>query len=105
MLWSVLGLEAAAIRDQAGLYLPEIPVHWAAAHSHIRYVPVLSDEVWSGRTGLVHQAVLADHADLSGFQVYACGAPAMIDAAKADFLAAGLPEDEFFADSFSFASE
>lgn len=91
-------------RDQAGLYLSEIPVQWAATHAHIQYIPVLSDEAWDGRTGLVHRAVLADHADLSGFQVYACGAPAMIDVAKADFLAAGLSEDEFFADSFSFAS-
>ena len=91
-------------RDQSGLYLPDLPKQWAAAHAHVSYVPVLSDENWGGRTGFVHKAVVEDHADLSGFQVYACGAPAMIDAAKADFLAAGLPEDEFFADSFSFAA-
>ncbi len=90
-------------RDQTGLYLPEVPKAWAAAHANVHYVPVLSDENWAGRKGFVHRAVLEDHADLSGFQVYACGAPAMIDAAKADFLAAGLPEDEFYADSFSFA--
>lgn len=91
-------------RDRAGLYLPELPTQWAAAHSHIRYVPVLSDEAWDGRTGFVHRAVLDDHADLAAFQIYACGAPAMIDAARADFTAAGLPEEEFFADSFSFAA-
>ena len=91
-------------RDLAGLYLPELPAQWAAEHAHITYVPVLSDEDWSGRKGFVHKAVLEDHADLSAFQVYACGAPAMIDAARADFLAAGMPEDEFFADSFSFAA-
>ncbi len=94
-------------KDRAGLYLPELPQRWAAEHAHIKYVPVLSEptaaDAWSGRTGLVHQAVLADHADLSGFQVYACGAPAMIDAARRDFTARGLPEDEFYADSFTFA--
>lgn len=89
-------------RDPAGLYLNQLPLQWAAAHAHIRYVPVLSDAEWEGRRGLVHRAVLEDHADLSGFQVYACGAPAMIDAARADFAAAGLPADEFFADSFTF---
>jgi CDP-4-dehydro-6-deoxyglucose reductase len=91
-------------RNHAGLYQPELPAQWAAAHSHIRYVPVLSDAAWEGRTGLVHRAVLDDHADLSAFQVYVCGAPAMVDAARADFAAAGLPEEEFFADSFSFAN-
>jgi CDP-4-dehydro-6-deoxyglucose reductase len=52
----------------------------------------------------VHQAVLDDFADLSGFDVYACGAPAMIDAARAGFCnERGLPEDAFFADAFTFA--
>lgn len=94
-------------RNPDGLYMPELPKEWAAAHPHIKYVPVLSDaaEGWNGRTGLVHKAVLEDFADLSGFQVYACGAPVMIDAAQKDFAAAGLPEDEFFADSFTFATK
>lgn len=64
-------------------------------------VKVVSNTAWEGRTGLVHQAVLEDHPDLSGFQVYACGAPAMVDAARRDFTTLGrLPEGEFFADSF-----
>lgn len=95
-------------RHRDGLYLPELPVQWAATHAQIRYVPVLSDEAeatWEGRAGLVHRAVLEDHPDLSAFQVYACGAPAMIDAARADFAAAGLPAEEFFADSFTFAAQ
>ncbi len=90
-------------RDRAGLYLLELPRRWAADRPNIHYVPVLSDEAWDGRGGLVHKAVLEDHPDLAGFQVYACGAPAMIDAARADFAVAGLPEDEFFADSFTYA--
>lgn len=94
-------------RDLGGLYMNELPQQWAAAHPHIKYVPVLSDAAdgWNGRTGLVHKAVLEDFADLSGFQVYSCGAPAMIDAAQKDFASAGLPEDEFFADSFTFAAK
>jgi CDP-4-dehydro-6-deoxyglucose reductase len=51
----------------------------------------------------VHRAVLEDHADLSAYQVYACGAPAMIDAARAEFVVRGLPAEEFFADAFTFA--
>lgn len=96
-------------RDRAGLYLPGLPERWAAEHPHLRYVPVLSEpaaaDAWTGRTGLAHQAVLEDHADLSAFQVYACGSPAMIEAAKRDFCARGLPAEEFFADAFSFAPQ
>jgi len=96
-------------KDKAGLYLPDLPAQWAAEHANISFVPVLSEpaaaDAWTGRTGLVHKAVLEDFADLSGFQVYACGAPVMIDAAQKDFAAAGLPEDEFFADSFTFAPQ
>jgi len=94
-------------RNRAGLYLPDLPADWAAAHGHIRYIPVLSDatplDAWQGRSGLVHCAVLEDHADLAAHQVYACGAPAMIDAARAEFVAHGLPPEEFFADAFTFA--
>ncbi len=96
-------------RNRAGLYLPQLPQQWAAEHAHFSYVPVLSDatpaDAWSGRTGLAHQAVLADHTDLSGFEVYACGAPAMIDAARRDFCAQGLPEEAFHADAFTFAPD
>jgi CDP-4-dehydro-6-deoxyglucose reductase len=50
----------------------------------------------------VHQAVLQDLPDLSGHQVYACGAPVVVDSARRDFVAqAHLPEDEFFADAFT----
>ena len=53
----------------------------------------------------MHQAVLDDFRDLSGYQVYACGAPAMIDVARSTFVGTrGLPPDEFFADSFTYAA-
>ena len=71
----------------------------------LRYVPVVSDALpedqWSGRTGFVHQAVLQDFPDLSGHQVYACGAPIVVESAHRDYVAAGLPDEEFFADSFT----
>jgi CDP-4-dehydro-6-deoxyglucose reductase len=92
-------------RNRGGLYLDVLAQQWAAQHDHLRYIPVLSDEDWDGRRGFVHRAVLDDHPDLSQVQVYACGAPAMIDAARRDFAAAGLPDGEFFADSFTFAGD
>ncbi|MCX7693217.1 MAG: CDP-6-deoxy-delta-3,4-glucoseen reductase [Tepidimonas taiwanensis] len=77
----------------------------AAALPNLTYVPVVSDALpedgWSGRTGFVHQAVLADHPDLSGFEVYACGAPIVVESARRDYAAAGLPPEAFYADAFT----
>ena len=95
-------------KARVDLYQNALPEKWAAEHANIKYIPVLSepaaDDGWQGRTGFVHQAVLADFPDLSGYQAYACGAPVMIEAAKRDFVAQGLPEEEFFADAFTFSS-
>ena len=95
-------------RARRDLYRPHLPLQWTREHPNFSYVPVLSDPLsedeWSGRTGFVHQAALEDFADLSGHQVYACGAPAMIEAARADFRSLRrLQEEEFFADSFTSA--
>jgi CDP-4-dehydro-6-deoxyglucose reductase len=44
---------------------------------------------------------MEDFPDLSGHQVYACGVPVMVDAARADFVACcRLPANEFLADAF-----
>lgn len=101
-------------RRRADLYLHDsalaLVAQAQAAGLEVRYVPVLSepgaDEAWSGRTGLVHQAVMADLPDLSGYQVYACGAPVMVNAARADFTTqCGLAVEEFYADAFTSAAD
>lgn len=95
-------------RKRSGLYFDALPMQWATEYPHIRYVPVLSEpdaaDAWHGRTGQVHHAVLQDHPDLSPFQIYVCGAPALTENALKDFTAQGLPADEFFADAFSFST-
>jgi CDP-4-dehydro-6-deoxyglucose reductase len=92
-------------RRREDLYMQALAEQWAGQHPHIRFVPVLSDATpecaWSGRTGFVHRAVMEDFPDLSGHQVYACGAPVVVESALRDFRnSCGLPEEEFFADSF-----
>jgi CDP-4-dehydro-6-deoxyglucose reductase len=93
------------VRTLADLYLPRLPGEWQEAHPDFTFIPVLSEpaagDQWQGRTGLVHEAVLQDFSDLSGYCVYACGGPAMIEAAQRTFLAQGLPQDEFYCDSFT----
>ena len=97
------------VRAKQDLYLPELPGQWQQS-ANFTFIPVLSDpapdDAWPGRTGFVHQAVLDDFADLSGYQVYACGGPAMIDAARRTFVTTrALPPEEFFSDSFTLAAE
>ena len=93
-------------RRPADLYMDDWVRAQCDAMPNLHYVPVVSDalpeDAWQGRTGFVHRAVLEDFPDLSGHQVYACGAPVVVDSAKRDFGAlAGLPADEFFADAFT----
>ncbi len=88
-------------RRPKDLYMDALARQWP-----IKYVPVISDALpedqWTGRTGFVHRAVMEDFPDLSGHQVYACGVPVMVDAARRDFTTrCRLPEDEFYADSFT----
>jgi CDP-4-dehydro-6-deoxyglucose reductase len=93
-------------RRPEDLYMDDWVRERMAAMPNLRYVPVVSNAVpednWTGRTGFVHLAVLEDFPDLSGHQVYACGAPIVVDSARKDYVArAALPEDEFFADAFT----
>ena len=112
-------------RKRADLYMDELPRRWEKEQPNFRYVPVLSEPdcvtpssaaspgvarsqpeseslpAWSGRTGLVHHAVMQDLSDLSAYQVYACGVPIMVQSAHRDFVAqCGLREENFFSDAF-----
>jgi CDP-4-dehydro-6-deoxyglucose reductase len=93
-------------RDQEDLYLDGLPCQWAKEKDNIHYRRALSeaaaDKEPEAHLGLVHEAVLADHPDLSGFDVYMSGPPAMIEAAKAAFKRQGVDENRLFYDSFEF---
>ncbi|MGL5003750.1 MAG: CDP-6-deoxy-delta-3,4-glucoseen reductase [Casimicrobium sp.] len=97
-------------RRPKDLYLDHLARSWATKFpDQFTYVPVVSDarveDAWEERTGFVHRAVMEDFPDLSGHQVYACGAPIVIDSARNDFTSkCQLPEAEFFADSFTLAA-
>jgi CDP-4-dehydro-6-deoxyglucose reductase len=107
----VAGIDRPALlywgcRTKADLYLHDWAGQAAERMPNLRYVPVLSDaraeDDWRGRTGFVHRAVMDDLPDLSAHQVYACGAPVMVDSARHDFVArCGLPAEEFYADAFT----
>jgi CDP-4-dehydro-6-deoxyglucose reductase len=94
-------------QTQADLYEHAAIQELAARFPNLSYTPVLSEPDkqgdWSGRTGWVHAAALADHADLPAFDVYASGPPAMVEAVRHEFVARGLPPEQLFFDSFDYA--
>lgn len=92
-------------RRPVDLYLSALARKWADKYPWFTFVPVLSDALpedgWSGRTGYVHTAVLRDYADLGGVDVYACGSPLMVQAARQDFIEQkGLDPSRFYCDVF-----
>jgi CDP-4-dehydro-6-deoxyglucose reductase, E3 len=93
------------VRRRRDLYLADLAERWAREHPNFRFVPVLSEPApedrWTGRTGLVHEAILADFPDLSGYLVYACGSLRMVEAAQPAFVAHGLSQDACYSDAFT----
>jgi NAD(P)H-flavin reductase/ferredoxin len=90
-------------RRREDIYMFDLPVRWQERLPWFTFTPVLSDPAaeWSGRVGLVHDAVREDHADLAGSDVYACGNPLMVSAAQRSFISDHhLPDAQFFADAF-----
>ncbi len=92
-------------RKLADLYMMEKAKEWELRG--IKFTPVLSEALpedsWKGRTGFVHLAVMEDYRDLSGYEVYVCGAPVVVEAAHTDFTAqCKLPNESFFSDAFTF---
>lgn len=94
-------------RQRDGLYLDELARQWAEAHDNVHYIPVLSrpDAEWSGRTGYVQNVVQADFSDLSQFELYACGHPQMVYAAKEALVAKGIDPEHCYSDAFEYAKD
>lgn len=95
------------VRAERDLYLRELPERWAREHADFHYVPVLSepDAGWHGRTGWVHEAVVQDFPDLSGFDLYMAGPPPMVNAGREAFRRAGMPDEHMHYDSFDYAED
>ncbi|NOZ36746.1 MAG: CDP-6-deoxy-delta-3,4-glucoseen reductase [Gammaproteobacteria bacterium] len=95
-------------RQREDLYMHELAQQWADEHAHIDYRPVLSelaDDSWSGRQGHVHDAIITDFSDLSGYEIYASGPPAMVYAGRDSFVDQGLDLEHYYSDAFEFSSD
>ncbi|MCF8152274.1 MAG: CDP-6-deoxy-delta-3,4-glucoseen reductase, partial [Sulfuritalea sp.] len=93
------------VRKLADLYLPDLPQQWDKDHDNFHFIPVLSDAApednWTGRTGLVHEAILADFPDLAGKEIYACGSVKMVEAIFPSLKNQGAEEGMCFSDAFT----
>ena len=95
------------VRTEKDLYAKGLIEEFAEQHPDFRFVPVLSEAEpdWTGRTGFVHTALLEDYPELSAFEIYMSGPPAMVHAARKEFLAHGGTEAHLHYDSFDFAPD
>lgn len=93
-------------RSQEDLYMNKLAEMWARDFEHIHYIPILSTprpgDDPAIRTGYVHDAIISDFPDLSDFEIYASGPPAMVDAGIQAFQQCQLPLSQYFSDAFEF---
>jgi len=99
LYWGVLSAE--------DLYISELCSSWQGQMKHFTFVPVVSQPDnsphWSGRTGLLPDAVLEDFARLDDVTIYVSGGPGMVYATLDRFIAHGLDKNRIFSDVFSYA--
>jgi CDP-4-dehydro-6-deoxyglucose reductase len=93
-------------RAQTGRSVPAGPAATMGRdHENFHFIPVLSDAApednWQGRTGLVHEAILADFPDLAGKEIYACGSVKMVEAIFPSLKTQGAEEGMCFSDAFT----
>ncbi|WP_374681315.1 2Fe-2S iron-sulfur cluster-binding protein [Accumulibacter sp.] len=93
------------VKTLQDLYLPELPTRWAQEHDNFHFIPVLSEPeaetAWSGRTGLVHEAILEDFPELKEHEIYACGSVRMVEAIFPFLKQHGAEDGACFSDAFS----
>jgi CDP-4-dehydro-6-deoxyglucose reductase len=99
-------------RRTPDLYEEALVLDWTRRHRYLHFTAVLSEpepetapDQPHRRHGWVHEAVLQDHPDLSAFEVYAAGPPAMIEAIRTSFPHHGLNPDRLYFDSFDYAPD
>lgn len=92
------------VRSEKDFYMNELVNDWIKKLEGLTYIPVVEDGLSEdARSGYVHHAVLEDFKNLNDIQVYCCGAPGLVENAFKDLTKSGLPDDQFFADAFTFA--
>jgi aquacobalamin reductase/NAD(P)H-flavin reductase len=91
-------------KTKADLYEFDELMALCQENAKIHFEPVVQepDSNWVGKSGLVHQAVMHDHSDLSPFSVYVAGRFEMAAVARDDFTQQGLLPENLFGDAYAF---
>ena len=92
------------VKDESALYAKAEMEQWAKSHPHFQFIPVVEDasDDWAGKTGYVHQAVMADIISLEPYDIYLAGPFKMAGIAREDFIKHGASKEHMFADAFAF---
>ena len=105
----MMGGGTCGVRARKDLYMDDMVKGWLKQHDNLKYTPVLSEpeagDNWQGKTGFVHEAIIEEYPDLSGYDVYMSGPPPMIKAGMDAFYAHGLPESQIYSDSFEYSDD
>lgn len=88
--------------DVSGFYLVEALRALALQHPNFSYLPCVSDGVAPAgyASGMVLDIALSEQPKLSGWRVFLCGNPNMVNAAKQKTFFAGASMRDIFADPF-----
>jgi CDP-4-dehydro-6-deoxyglucose reductase, E3 len=96
-------------RHERDLYEQAVVLEWVRRYPQLTFTAALSEataaEAAHTRVGWVHDVVLADYPDLTPFEVYAAGPPAMIEALRTSFPRHGLSPQQLYFDSFDYAPD
>ena len=92
------------VKNKTSLYAEQEMQAWADNNDNFEFIPVIeqADEQWQGKTGYVHQAVMADVSDLASYDIYLAGPFKMAGIARDDFIAQGAVKEQMFADAFAY---
>ncbi len=94
--WGLREMEAAYELAETTATIAKLP--------HANFIPVIenADDVWQGKTGLVHQAVMHDIASLEPYDIYLAGRFEMVGAIRGDFVEHGAQLAHMYADAFAY---
>lgn len=94
-------------RVEADIYLERLPQQWESEHANVTFIPVVSEPEnspgWSGRTGLLPDAILEDFDDFDGVEIFASGSPGMVYALLDAAETRGFDEANMHSDVFAYA--
>lgn len=91
-------------KTESDLYEMDSLKQLQSAHSDFSFVPVIENPAsdWSGRTGLVHEAVLADYQVFDKQHVYVAGRFEMAKVVRDEFIPRGIQTEQLIGDAFAY---